>query len=132
NRRTALEARANGTCQWPGCTNRHYLDAHHRHHWAHGGNTNLDNLILLCWHHHRLLHEGGYTIESHHQHGVRFRNKHGIAVPTAPRPPPGNADELSNLDNEAGLTITDHTNHNGTDEHLELDQTVDALTSIVG
>jgi hypothetical protein len=34
-------------------------DAHHIEHWADGGATSLDNLTLLCSHHHRLLHEGG-------------------------------------------------------------------------
>ena len=33
------------------------------HHWANGGDTSLDNLTLLCTHHHTLLHEGGFTIQ---------------------------------------------------------------------
>jgi Domain of unknown function (DUF222)/HNH endonuclease len=31
-------------------------EAHHVWHWEHGGPTNLDNLVLLCWHHHRQQH----------------------------------------------------------------------------
>jgi hypothetical protein len=31
-------------------------------HWADGGETTKENLMLLCGRHHRLLHEGGYTI----------------------------------------------------------------------
>ena len=31
-------------------------DAHHVVHWAHGGATDLDNLVLLCWEHHRAVH----------------------------------------------------------------------------
>ena len=31
-------------------------EAHHIWHWTHGGPTNLDNLRLLCWHHHRQQH----------------------------------------------------------------------------
>jgi hypothetical protein len=44
-------------CQHPGC-NRPPRDcqAHHKWHWAHGGPTDLDNLQLLCWHHHRQRH----------------------------------------------------------------------------
>jgi Domain of unknown function (DUF222)/HNH endonuclease len=132
--RQALEARDHGTCQWPGCTNRHYLDAHHRRHWAHGGETSLGNLILLCWHHHRLVHEGGYTIHAdpNAKNGIHFKNRHGVAIATAPRSPPGNADALADYNHQAGVTITDETNRNGTLEPRDLGQTVDALSSIVG
>jgi len=61
--RRLLQARDHDRCRWPGCDNRRHLAAHHRTHWAHGGETSLDNLILLCWQHHRLVHEGGYTID---------------------------------------------------------------------
>jgi len=130
--RRALEARDNNTCQWPGCANRHYLHAHHRQHWAHGGHTNLDNLILLCTHHHRLLHEGRYTITGDRRHGIHFRTPHGTAVTAAPRPPPGTADQLTDHNHQAGLTITKHTNQNGTRKPTTLDQTIDELTSIIG
>ena len=33
-----------------------FCDAHHIWHWALGGPTNLNNLKLLCWHHHRQQH----------------------------------------------------------------------------
>lgn len=56
--RRALDRR-DGGCRFPGCTARHYVDAHHIRHWADGGETRLDNLLLLCRHHHRLVHEGG-------------------------------------------------------------------------
>ena len=32
-------------------------------HWAEGGETKLENLVLLCRHHHRLVHEGGWTVD---------------------------------------------------------------------
>ena len=38
------------------------MDAHHVQHWCDGGETSLDNLITLCRHHHRLLHQEGYEI----------------------------------------------------------------------
>lgn len=59
--RRALEARDRG-CRFPGCGSR-YTDAHHVRHWAEGGPTDLDNCLLLCRHHHRLVHEGGWTIQ---------------------------------------------------------------------
>ncbi len=59
--RRALRRRDHG-CRFPGCVNTRFVDGHHIRHWADGGQTNLDNLVLLCRHHHRLLHEGGYYV----------------------------------------------------------------------
>jgi len=56
--RRALIAR-DGGCTAPGCGRpARWTDAHHIVHWADGGPTNLDNLTLLCRHHHRQAHEG--------------------------------------------------------------------------
>ena len=44
--RRALAAR-DRQCRFPGCGNRR-CDAHHVTHWADGGRTALDNLVLLC------------------------------------------------------------------------------------
>ena len=33
-------------------------------HWAQGGPTELDNLVMLCRYHHRLVHEGGFSIDT--------------------------------------------------------------------
>jgi hypothetical protein len=38
------------------------LHAHHRVHFADGGATDLDNLVLLCTRHHRFVHEGRWRI----------------------------------------------------------------------
>jgi len=59
--RRALEVRDRG-CRFPSCGLR-FTDAHHIRHWADKGETRLDNLLLLCSHHHRLLHEEGWKIE---------------------------------------------------------------------
>ena len=56
--RTALTVRDRG-CVHPGCDRGpQWTDAHHVRHWAEGGSTSLDNLVLLCRHHHRAVHEG--------------------------------------------------------------------------
>ena len=56
--RKALHLR-DGRCRFRGCDRpAHWCDAHHIIHWLRGGETCLDNLILLCRHHHSLLHEG--------------------------------------------------------------------------
>jgi len=59
--RRALSAR-DRWCRFPGCHHRHYLQAHHIQHWSEGGQTSLENLILLCSHHHKLVHEGGFKL----------------------------------------------------------------------
>ena len=60
--RRALNARDRG-CRFPGCSNARYVDAHHIHHWAQGGETKLSNLIQLCKFHHRQVHEGRVVIQ---------------------------------------------------------------------
>jgi hypothetical protein len=59
--RRALKRRDHG-CRFPGCCETKFVDAHHIVHWSDGGETRLDNLILLCRHHHRLLHQEAYEI----------------------------------------------------------------------
>jgi hypothetical protein len=47
-----------GGCRFPGCDRPpSWSDAHHVVHWAEGGPTALDNLVLLCRPHHRMVHE---------------------------------------------------------------------------
>ncbi|MCB1685033.1 MAG: DUF222 domain-containing protein, partial [Pseudomonadales bacterium] len=61
--RRALAAR-DRSCRFPGCHHTRWLDAHHIHHWCDGGETSLDNLILLCSHHHKQMHEGGFRLRA--------------------------------------------------------------------
>ena len=61
--RRALAVR-DGGCAAPGCDRPPpWTDAHHRHHWLHGGPTSLDNLVLLCRTHHRAVHEEGWHLD---------------------------------------------------------------------
>lgn len=59
--RRALRVR-DGSCQFPGCRQQRRLKAHHIVHWANGGATDLDNLVLLCQAHHNYVHEGGVEL----------------------------------------------------------------------
>jgi hypothetical protein len=58
--RRALEIRDRGCC-FPGC-GRRFTDAHHVKHWADGGESSVTNCLLLCRHHHRTVHEGGWRV----------------------------------------------------------------------
>lgn len=62
--RRALFLRDRG-CAFPGCHRppRH-CQGHHIRHWADGGPTDLTNLVLLCAHHHRLLHRSGWEVRT--------------------------------------------------------------------
>jgi Domain of unknown function (DUF222) len=64
--RAAVIAR-DGGCIFPGCQRPpSWCECHHRHHWLDGGKTSLQNLDLLCSHHHHLLHEGGWRLTLDH------------------------------------------------------------------
>ena len=76
----ALKARDKG-CAFPGCHHERFVDAHHICHWSAGGETSLDNLMLLCGRHHKLVHEGGFAIERDFQNRWFFKRPDGRAVP---------------------------------------------------
>ena len=50
-------------CTFPGCSSKRFLHAHHIEHWSRGGPTDLDNLVLVCTFHHKLVHEYGWNVE---------------------------------------------------------------------
>ncbi|MBP0099705.1 HNH endonuclease signature motif containing protein, partial [Prescottella equi] len=61
--RRALIARDHG-CAFPGCgTPPAHCEGHHVKHWADGGPTDLDNLVLLCRYHHTLLHHSHWDVK---------------------------------------------------------------------
>jgi Domain of unknown function (DUF222)/HNH endonuclease len=69
--RRAVVIRDRG-CRFPGCDRpQTWTDAHHVRHWADGGMTSLENLLLLCRRHHRSVHRPG---------GFGLRMEDGVAV----------------------------------------------------
>ena len=83
--RRALEARDRG-CAFPGCAVRH-TDAHHITHWADGGHTKLDNVVLTCRHHHRAVHEGGWSVRLDADDRAVFYRPDGRRLPDVPPSP---------------------------------------------
>ncbi|WP_410808970.1 DUF222 domain-containing protein [Micromonospora sp. 067-2] len=64
--RRALVLR-DGGCAFPGCDRPpRWCDGHHVRHWVDGGPTALHNAVLLCGHHHRLVHRGEWTVRIAH------------------------------------------------------------------
>ncbi|HSS93526.1 MAG TPA: DUF222 domain-containing protein [Candidatus Dormibacteraeota bacterium] len=60
--RHALNVRDKG-CRWPGCDRpATSTSGHHLVHWTKGGSTDLPNLLLLCYRHHWMAHEGGWQL----------------------------------------------------------------------
>jgi len=105
--RRALKHR-DGGCRFPGCGLR-YCDAHHVKHWADGGETKLDNVVLLCRTHHRAVHEEGLRVEMMEAGSggagrigpaVRFYRPNGRALPEVPDPPRLLPDPLAALEAE--------------------------------
>jgi hypothetical protein len=121
--RRALRLRDRG-CRFPGCENHRFVDAHHIRHWARGGATVLDNLVLLCRRHHRLVHEGGYRVDER----GRFYDARGRPIAAAPRPRPGCAGKL--LERNEGLAISARTCTCGDGDPLDLGLAVAALCQI--
>jgi hypothetical protein len=67
--RRALAVR-DGGCAFPGCdAPPRWTDAHHVTPWQAGGTTDLHNLVLICRHHHGVIHRTGWTMtHTGHQH----------------------------------------------------------------
>jgi Domain of unknown function (DUF222)/HNH endonuclease len=90
--RRALEHR-DRACVVPGCGATRGLHAHHIVHWEDGGETELDNLVLVCPYHHRAHHGGLITITGP-AHTLIVTDARGRAMsgaslarpPTTPRP----------------------------------------------
>ena len=102
--RRALDARDRG-CRFPGCGLR-FTDAHHIVHWADGGETKLDNTLLLCRLHHRRVHEGGYRVCLDRNGLVVFFTPEGKALfesPQLPELPPDPLEALIRRNRERGI-----------------------------
>lgn len=77
----AVRARDSHKCRFPGCRNKRFVEVHHIEHWADGGETAVDKLMLLCSKHHKLVHEGGFRIGKDFRDRWVFFRPDGIAVP---------------------------------------------------
>ncbi len=68
------------TCRYPECSDTlAHGQIHHALPWQAGGKTNLANAILLCWHHHALVHRDMISIR-HHDGGFVFTRADGAVI----------------------------------------------------
>ncbi|MGH3744878.1 MAG: DUF222 domain-containing protein [Mycobacteriales bacterium] len=97
--RRLLDAR-DGGCRFPGCTRpAPRCHAHHVVHWAAGGPTTADNIVLVCARHHHAAHEGGWRLSFDGRttiwtdpHGREYEGPAPLADPPNWTGPPGSDD----------------------------------------
>ncbi len=107
--RRALQKRDQG-CRFPGCAATRHVDAHHVRHWADGGETRLDNLVTLCRHHHRAVHEDGFGVRMNANGRPEFSDPHGRKIPETPQTHyRGNVFALMNINRRLGLGVSAET-----------------------
>jgi Domain of unknown function (DUF222) len=73
-------------CRFPGCGARRFTQAHHGVWWRHGGRTDLDNLLLICSFHHRVVHEHGWSVKRDPDGTVRWFLPGGALYRAGPSP----------------------------------------------
>jgi hypothetical protein len=73
-------------CRFPSCTNVIFTNVHHIVAWKPGGRTDLDNLALLCLHHHHLVHTKGWTMTGDANAELTFLGPSGRVMASRPSP----------------------------------------------
>ena len=104
-----------------------------KRHWAKGGETNPENLLLLCRTHHWAVHDGGFRVEGRTPQGGVFRRPDGSILPVSPARVPinGRAGEtLKEANRRVGFEITSKTLDSFWDgEAMDFHIAADALLS---
>jgi hypothetical protein len=86
--RLALNA-TQGGCVWPGCEKPpSFCEVHHIDEWSANGKTDVLDGVLLCKHHHVLLHSNGWRIHREGSPGSRYEisryeNRYWITPPSS-------------------------------------------------
>jgi len=73
-------------CRFPGCTNVTFTNVHHIVAWRPGGGTDLPNLVLLCKHHHGVVHRNGWTMSGDANVELSIVSPTGGAMVSRPSP----------------------------------------------
>jgi hypothetical protein len=73
-------------CRFPGCTNMTFTNVHHIVAWKPGGRTDLPNLVLLCKHHHGVVHRNGWTMSGDANEELTIISPTGGVMVSRPSP----------------------------------------------
>jgi hypothetical protein len=73
-------------CRFPGCTNVTFTNVHHIVPWEPGGKTDLDNLALMCLHHHHVVHSNGWSMSGSPNEELQFAGPSGRPMASRPSP----------------------------------------------
>ena len=123
--------RRDGGCRFPGCSARAYTNIHHVQHRARGGSNDLGNLLELCWHHHRLVHEGGWNVRLDQRGEVLAIRPNGNVLRAPPRTPVADPNRVEEHNAARNISIDPTTcvpRCHG--DRLDLDHIVTGLLSI--
>lgn len=121
--RRALRAR-DRSCRFPGCGATRHLHAHHVIRWTDGGPTDLDNLILLCSFHHRVVHQPGWRLQ--HLGSGRYQFHGPGDRPLAPAPALDGTPAVPNDPEQVHATVLTPTFWS-TDDPLDLDLVISVV-----
>ena len=73
-------------CRFPGCTNATFTNTHHIEPWKPDGRTDIDNLALLCEHHHHRVHSSEWTMYGKANTELSFVGPTGRVMTSRPSP----------------------------------------------
>ncbi len=73
-------------CRFPGCANATFTNTHHIRPWKPDGRTDIDNLALLCEHHHRRVHSKQWTMSGDANGELTFVGPTGRVMTSRPSP----------------------------------------------
>jgi RuvA, C-terminal domain/HNH endonuclease len=117
--------RDHGRCVVPGCRSARFLELHHIEPRSEGGSHTADNLALICFAHHKAVHEGRLVIRGRASAGLTFTHADGRPY-GAPSPAVAMIDDAVAALRGTGFTaaqardaVASATSHGGRDATLE-------------
>ncbi len=99
HQRRAMRHRSGGGggCEFPGCTQTRWVEAHHIDEANDQGATDLPNGVLLCSYHHHELHRRGWNIVPQGTQVTFYDGKKCLGSTGPPGPAPGPPPDLGRL-----------------------------------